>query len=64
MDFLMSNSNKGMITNVFGNVLTVEDIESKEVTEIVVDKGFIEISEIEKGCLVLYDKEKKILTEE
>ncbi|HBG2405094.1 TPA: hypothetical protein KPK48_003296 [Clostridioides difficile] len=64
MDFIMSNNNKGIVTNISGDVLTIEDIESNDVTEIIMERGFVEESEIETGCLVEYDKYKKILIQE
>ncbi|HBF5474927.1 TPA: hypothetical protein ACGI5J_000419 [Clostridioides difficile] len=64
MDFIMSNNNKGIVTNVHGDVLTIEDIESNDVTEIIMKRGFVEESEIEIGCLVEYDKYKKIVIQE
>ncbi|HBF5866230.1 hypothetical protein [Clostridioides sp. ZZV15-6597] len=64
MDFIMSDNNKGIVTNVHGDILTIEDIESNDVTEIIMERGFVEESEIEIGCLVEYDKCKKILIQE
>ncbi|HBF4617414.1 TPA: hypothetical protein KPG21_000048 [Clostridioides difficile] len=64
MDFIMSNNNKGIVTNVSGDILTIEDIESNDVTEIITKKGFVEESEIEIGCFVEYDKYKKIIIQE
>ncbi|HBE8429864.1 TPA: hypothetical protein ACG3PP_002937 [Clostridioides difficile] len=64
MDFIMSNNNKGIVTNIHGDVLTIEDIESNDVTEIIMKRGFVEESEIEIGCLVEYDKYKKIVIQE
>ncbi|EGT3815265.1 TPA: hypothetical protein ACKONR_000378 [Clostridioides difficile] len=61
MDFLMSNNNKGIVTNISGDILTIEDIESNDITEIIMEKGFVEESEIEIGCFVEYDKDKKII---
>ncbi|HCQ6016763.1 TPA: hypothetical protein ACMWN4_001656 [Clostridioides difficile] len=64
MDFIMSNNNKGIVTNIHGDVLTIEDIESNDITEIIMKRGFVEESEIEIGCLVEYDKYKKIVIQE
>ncbi|EOE7347247.1 hypothetical protein ACKTMU_003566 [Clostridioides difficile] len=64
MDFIMSNNNKGIVTNISGDVLTIEDIESNDVTKIIMEKGFVEESEIEVGCFVEYDKDKKIIIQE
>ncbi|MCC0743952.1 hypothetical protein KGF43_15625 [Clostridioides sp. ZZV14-6044] len=64
MDFIMSNNNKGIVTNVHGDILTIEDIESNDVTEIIMEKGFVEESEIEIGYFVEYDKYKKIIIQE
>ncbi|MCI0936767.1 hypothetical protein MJU95_016410 [Clostridioides difficile] len=64
MDFIMSNNNKGIVTNISGDVLTIEDIESNDVTKIIMERGFVEESEIEVGCLVEYDKYKKIIIQE
>ncbi|MCC0732162.1 MULTISPECIES: hypothetical protein [unclassified Clostridioides] len=64
MDFIMSNNDKGIVTNISGDVLTIEDIESNDVTEIIMKRGFVEESEIEIGCLVEYDKYKKIVIQE
>ncbi|EMQ1359859.1 hypothetical protein BGT96_15810 [Clostridioides difficile] len=64
MDFIMSNNNKGIVTNISGDVLTIEDIESNDVTKIIMERGFVEESEIEVGCFVEYDKDKKIIIQE
>lgn len=64
MDFLMSNNNKGIVTNISGDILTIEDIESNDITEIIMEKGFVEESEIEIGCFVEYDKDKKMIIQE
>ncbi|HBF9262858.1 TPA: hypothetical protein OUL50_001962 [Clostridioides difficile] len=64
MDFFMSNNNKGIVTNISRDVLTIEDIESNDVTEIIMERGFVEESEIEIGCFVEYDKDKKMIIQE
>lgn len=64
MDFLMSNNNKGIVTNISADTLTIEDIESNDITEIIMKKGFVEESEIEIGCFLEYDKYKKIIIQE